>query len=125
MRRTRRRGAVDISARVAAVVGHGRAVAGSPQVDQGRRLAPIASALWMAMANLAPVVVTALLLDDPATAAGFAGVVLTRVPLLLMAPIQALLLPGLTAAVAIDDSRHLRATGFWGLGLIAGIDGLR
>jgi O-antigen/teichoic acid export membrane protein len=82
----------------------------------------VASALWMIMANVAPVVVTAMLVDHPVTAAGFAAaVVLTRVPLLLMGPIQAMLLPQLTAAVAADDRALLRATILRGLLLIAGI----
>jgi len=82
----------------------------------------IASAMAMVMANLAPVVVTALLHDDPVTAAGFAGaVVLTRVPLLFMGTIQALLLPGMTAAAATADRAGLRGTIGRGLALIATI----
>jgi len=82
----------------------------------------VASALSMIIANLAPVVVTAMLPDDPVTAAGFAGaVVLTRVPLLFMAPIQALLLPGMTAAAADGDRTGLRATVARGLVVIGAI----
>jgi O-antigen/teichoic acid export membrane protein len=82
----------------------------------------VASALAMVLANLAPVVVTAMLPDDPATAAGFAGaVVLTRVPLLFMGPIQALLLPGMTASAASGDARHLRVTLARGCGVIAAL----
>ncbi len=82
----------------------------------------IASALWMAMANLAPVVVTAMLPGDPVTAAGFAAaVVLTRVPLLFMGPIQAMILPAMTSAVAVNDRRRLGSTVIRGLMLIIGI----
>ncbi len=60
-----------------------------------------ASGLTMCLANLAPVIVTATLTDDPRTAAGFTtALVLTRIPLLLMSPVQALVLPGLSAAAA-------------------------
>ena len=59
----------------------------------------VASFVSLAMANLAPVIVTGLSGTDPAQATGFAAaVVLTRVPLLLMGPIQALILPRLTLA---------------------------
>jgi O-antigen/teichoic acid export membrane protein len=82
----------------------------------------IASALAMVLANLAPVVVTAMLTQDPASAAGFAGaVVLTRVPLLFMGPIQALLLPGMTAAAAAGDRARLAATLRRGLAVIAAL----
>lgn len=64
----------------------------------------ISSVLWMSMANLAPVIVTAALPMAPAVAAGFAvALILTRIPLLLMAPVQALFLPRLTRAVASAD----------------------
>lgn len=82
----------------------------------------IASALSMVMANLAPVVVTAMLPGDPVTAAGFAGaVILTRVPLLFMSAIQALVLPGMTAAASAGDRRHLRAILARGLATIGAI----
>lgn len=82
----------------------------------------VASALTMVLANLAPVVVTALLPDDPITAAGFAGaVVLTRVPLLFMGTISALLLPGMTAAAAMDDRPALGRTVLRGLAAIGAI----
>jgi O-antigen/teichoic acid export membrane protein len=81
-----------------------------------------ASGLWMIMANVAPVVVTAMLVDDPVTAAGFAAaMVLTRVPLLLMGPIQAMLLPQMTAAVASDNRAALRSVVIRGLIVIAGL----
>lgn len=92
----------------------------SSQLVAAVALLLVASVLAMIMANLAPVVVTALLTAEPVTAAGFGGaVVLTRVPLLFMGPIQALLLPGLTAAAAAGDRAHLRSTVTRGLGVIA------
>jgi len=82
----------------------------------------VASSMAMVMANVAPVVVTAMLPGDPATAAGFAGaVVLTRVPLLFMGPIQALLLPAMTAAAATGDRARLSGIVRRGLALIAAI----
>ena len=90
-----------------------------PRLAKDVGLLLVASALSMVMANLAPVIVTALLPGDPVTAAGFAGaVVLTRVPLLFMSTIQALLLPGMTAATAAGDRRHFRATVARGLTMI-------
>ena len=81
-----------------------------------------ASGLWMIMANVAPVVVTAILVDDPVTASGFAAaMVLTRVPLLLMGPIQAMLLPQMTAAVASDNRAALRSVLIRGLLVIGGL----
>lgn len=60
----------------------------------------VSSGISMAIANLAPVLVNAALPGDPALAFSFAGaLVLTRVPLLLMGPVQALVLPRLTTAV--------------------------
>lgn len=81
-----------------------------------------ASGLWMIMANVAPVVVTAILVDDPLTASGFAAaMVLTRVPLLLMGPIQAMLLPQMTAAVASNNRAALRSVVIRGLLVIGGL----
>ena len=68
-----------------------------------------ASAMTMCLANLAPVIVTATLTSDPLTAAGFAtALVLTRIPLLLMSPVQALVLPGLSAAAASGSTTGFR-----------------
>lgn len=98
---------------------------GSPAVPRLAKdvgLLLVASALAMVLANLAPVVVTAALPGDPATAAGFAGaVVLTRVPLLFMGTISALLLPGMTAAAAAGDRSALASTVLRGLAVIGGI----
>jgi len=85
----------------------------------------VASVLSLALANLAPVVVTGMLTDGPAIAAGFAtAVVLTRVPLLLMGPIQAILLPRMTAAAAADNRPQLRRDIATGLSIIGVIGGL-
>lgn len=102
--------------------GHASSPPGYPQLTRDVSWLLIASALSMVMANLAPVVVTAMLPGDPATAAGFAGaVILTRVPLLFMSTIQALVLPGMTAAVGTGDRRHLWSTLARGLAVIGAI----
>jgi len=80
----------------------------------------VASVLSLTMANLTPVIVTGMLRETPAVAAGFAtAVVLTRVPLLFMEPIQALVLPRMAAAAAANDRRQLRRDIRLGLGIIA------
>jgi O-antigen/teichoic acid export membrane protein len=82
----------------------------------------VASALSMAMANLAPVLVTAALPAAPDIAFAFTtAVVLTRVPLLLMGPVQAVLLPGMTAAVTTGRMDVFRSRLHRGLALLAGI----
>jgi O-antigen/teichoic acid export membrane protein len=79
----------------------------------------VASFVSLAMANLAPVIVTGLTDADPAAATGFAAaVVLTRVPLLLMGPIQALLLPRLTLAADTGRLRDFRRDTGLGLAVI-------
>lgn len=64
------------------------------------------------VANLAPIVVTAKLGDaDTATAAAFASAfVLVRVPVLLFAAVQAMLLPALTKAATVGDFATVRTT---------------
>jgi O-antigen/teichoic acid export membrane protein len=65
--------------------------------------------LSLAMANIAPVVVTALLPDDTATAGTFSfAFVLSRVPLFVFVSAQALLLPALSRAVAQRDMAAVR-----------------
>lgn len=82
----------------------------------------IASVLSMALANLSPVVVTGLLPVAPELAAGFAAaVVLTRIPLLLMGPIQALLLPRMTAAAAAGARAALGRDLLLGLAILLGL----
>ena len=67
------------------------------------------TALSQLVANLAPVVVAARLVADTATAAAFAAAfVLVRVPLFVFSPVQAMLLPTLTAAVTRGDTTAVR-----------------
>jgi O-antigen/teichoic acid export membrane protein len=81
-----------------------------------------ASLLSMAVANLAPVLVNAALPDDPARAFAFAcTLVLTRAPLLLMGPVQAMLLPTLTAAALRGDAAEIRRQLRRGLTVVAGL----
>lgn len=71
--------------------------------ELGRSVGALATAstLSMAMANLVPVIFGLLVPGAPALVFAFAGaVVLTRAPLLVMAPIQAVLLPSLSAAAS-------------------------
>lgn len=74
-----------------------------------------ATALSQTIANLAPVVVTYRLADDPVTASVFGSTfVLARVPLFLFAPVLAVLLPmftrDVTAGRLADFTRHLGRT---------------
>ncbi|WP_199430799.1 lipopolysaccharide biosynthesis protein [Qaidamihabitans albus] len=66
---------------------------------RGVTLLGVATLLSFAVANIAPVVVTGRLPGEPAVAAAFAqAFVLARAPMLVFAPVQAMLLPGLTTA---------------------------
>jgi O-antigen/teichoic acid export membrane protein len=68
-----------------------------------------ASALSFLLANIAPVVLTSRLTGDPGTAASFVSLfVLARLPLFLFSPVQAFLLPSLTAAAERDDKAGVR-----------------
>lgn len=68
-----------------------------------------ASALTLLLANIAPVVLTSRLIDDPGTAASFVSLfVLARIPLFLFSPVQAFLLPSLTAAVERGETARVR-----------------
>lgn len=61
------------------------------------------------VANLAPVVVSGRLTTDTATAAAFASAfVLVRIPLFVFAPVQAMVLPTLTAAATRGDLADVR-----------------
>lgn len=74
---------------------------GPPAAALGRGLSFLVTAtlLTQLVANLAPVVVTYRMPDDAVTASAFAvSFVLARIPLMLFAPIQAVLLPHLTRA---------------------------
>lgn len=91
-----------------------RAGAGGPPVGLARMARGVAllagaSALTLLVANIAPVVLTARLTADPRTAASFVSLfVLARVPLFLFAPLQAFLLPALTAAAVRGDIARVR-----------------
>jgi O-antigen/teichoic acid export membrane protein len=77
----------------------------------GRGLSQLFVATLMAqvVANLAPVVVTARLTHDTATAAAFAAAfVMVRIPLFIFAPVQAMLLPALTRAAAHRELGQVR-----------------
>ncbi len=68
-----------------------------------------ASALTLLLANIGPVVLTSRLPDDPGTAASFVSLfVLARIPLFLFSPVQAFLLPSLTAAVERGEATQVR-----------------
>ncbi len=68
-----------------------------------------ASGLTLLLANIAPVVLTSRLTDDPGTAASFVSLfVLARIPLFLFAPVPAFLLPSLTAAVERGETEQVR-----------------
>ncbi|MGH3947354.1 MAG: hypothetical protein ACRDSI_20305 [Pseudonocardiaceae bacterium] len=68
-----------------------------------------ASALTLLLANIAPVVLTSRLTDDPGTAASFVSLfVLARIPLFLFSPVQAFLLPSLTAAAERGEIARVR-----------------
>ncbi|TDD89963.1 hypothetical protein E1202_09385 [Saccharopolyspora karakumensis] len=109
------------------VPGAARARSGAPRV---RGFASLVSAtlLAQAVANLAPVVVTARLTAEPATAAAFAaGFILARVPLFVFSPLQAVVLPAVSAAVAHGETVRvyrivrpvlLAATGVCVLGVV-------
>lgn len=82
-----------------------------PAIGMGSALALLAVSTLLShlVANLAPVVVTARLTTDTAVASAFAAAfILARVPLFLIAPVQALLMPAMTAAIARRDYRMLR-----------------
>ncbi|HEV8561346.1 MAG TPA: hypothetical protein VGR06_33920 [Actinophytocola sp.] len=66
--------------------------------------------LMQLVPNLAPIVVTARLAGDAATAAAFASAfILVRIPLFLFTPVQSMLLPTLTKAATIGDLPAFRA----------------
>lgn len=102
--------------------------AGEPQTPRLGRLFRgvswllVASVCSFTLANLAPVVVTGVLTTDRAIGAGFAtAVVLTRVPLLVMGAVQAVLLPRLTAAVSSGDRSAFTRDVIRSLAVIAGL----
>lgn len=82
---------------------------GLPQMARGVGFLAGASALTLLLANIAPVVLTSRLTDDPGTAASFVSLfVLARIPLFLFSPVQAFLLPSLTAAASRGEAERVR-----------------
>jgi O-antigen/teichoic acid export membrane protein len=82
---------------------------GLPQMARSVGFLAGASALTLLLANIAPVVLTSRLTDDPGTAASFVSLfVLARIPLFLFSPVQAFLLPSLTAAASRGDAERVR-----------------
>lgn len=76
---------------------------GVPDSSMGRGLLLLltATVLMQVAANVAPIVVTSRLTEDAVTASAFASAfVLVRIPLFVLSPVQAMLLPSLTAAAA-------------------------
>lgn len=70
----------------------------------------VASGLTYVVANTAPLVLTARLPAAPEVAASFVSLfVLARIPVFMFGPVQAFLLPTLTAGAERADLRHLRS----------------
>ena len=70
----------------------------------------VASGLTYVVANTAPLVLTARLPDAPEVAASYVSLfVLARIPVFLFGPVQAFLLPTLTAGAERADLAHLRS----------------
>ena len=86
-----------------------------PPVDVRRMaratgLLALASWLTYVVANAAPLVLTARLLAAPEVAASYVSLfVLARIPVFLFGPVQAFLLPTLTAGAERADPAHLRS----------------
>ncbi|MDT0348402.1 lipopolysaccharide biosynthesis protein [Pseudonocardia charpentierae] len=86
-----------------------------PPVDVWRMaratgLLALASWLTYVVANAAPLVLTARLLGAPEVAASYVSLfVLARIPVFLFGPVQAFLLPTLTAGAERADPAHLRS----------------
>ncbi|MCK2237519.1 MULTISPECIES: lipopolysaccharide biosynthesis protein [unclassified Crossiella] len=78
-------------------------------IAHGLALLGLATLLAQLVANLAPLVVTGRMPDAPAVAVAFGfAFVLTRIPLLLFGPVQAMMLPALTAAAVRGDLAEVR-----------------
>lgn len=79
-----------------------------------------ASCLTYVVANCAPLVLTSRLTGAPDLAASFVSLfVLARIPVFLFTPLQAFLLPSLTAGVERADLAHLRSRLLAALGAVA------
>jgi O-antigen/teichoic acid export membrane protein len=117
---------VSASASTAAATAAGAVVAAGHSmrgIVRGVAFLGVATLLAQLVANLAPLVVTGRMLGSgpdelAAVAFGFAFV-LTRAPLLLFSPVQALLLPRLTTAVVRGELDVVRAQVRLGLGAVA------
>jgi O-antigen/teichoic acid export membrane protein len=82
-------------------------------------------ALSLALANVAPVVVKAMMPDQPERAGTFAfAFVLARVPLFVLFSLQAILLPAMTRAAATRDLPGLSRGVRQGLIVVGGLGGL-
>lgn len=102
-------GLVWLRSRPAPVPGGVVEPAGAERVDS-LALLVMAGLLVQAVANVAPIVVTARLPQDAALALAFSSAfILVRVPLFVFSPVQALLLPGLTEAATRGDLGAVRA----------------
>ncbi|MEV1115943.1 hypothetical protein AB0I91_12795 [Actinosynnema sp. NPDC049800] len=103
-------GLVWLRSRSAPVVGGVVAGEGPREGVEGLALLVLAGLLVQAVANVAPIVVTARLPQDAALALAFSSAfILVRVPLFVFSPVQALLLPGLTEAATRGDLGAVRA----------------
>jgi O-antigen/teichoic acid export membrane protein len=95
--------------------GPARTAAADPPVDLWRMaratgLLTLASGLTYVVANTAPLVLTARLPDAPEIAASYVSLfVLARIPVFLFGPVQAFLLPTLTAGAERADLAHVRS----------------
>jgi O-antigen/teichoic acid export membrane protein len=88
-----------------------RAESSEPPERMGRSLAFLVTStlLMQLIANLGPVVVAYRMPTEAAVAGAFAATfVLARIPLFLFAPVQAMLLPALTRALAAGDRAGFR-----------------
>ena len=93
---------------------HAPAIAGKPvavrAMARATGLLVVASGLTYVVANTAPLVLTARLPAAPEVAASFVSLfVLARIPVFLFGPVQAFLLPTLTAGAERADLPHLRS----------------
>ncbi|MER5262595.1 hypothetical protein ABTZ99_10990 [Actinosynnema sp. NPDC002837] len=103
-------GLVWLRSRSAPVVGGVVAGEGPREGVEGLALLVLAGLLVQAVANVAPIVVTARLPQDAALALAFSSAfILVRVPLFVFSPVQALLLPGLTEAATRGDLGAVRS----------------
>jgi len=96
--------------------------AGERSAAGGLALLVTASLLMQVVANLPPLAASARLTHSDAVAAAFAqAFVLVRIPLLLISPLQAMLLPDLTRSAARGDHAALRRKVRLALGAVAGL----